>query len=739
MSKKFASIVLEVAIAKALDYSIPEHLVEHIHRGSYVEVPLRGNMKRGFVVAIKESASVAKTMPISRVLSENPLLDDELFDIALFMAQYYATALGKVIKTMLPSGVRKNTQTKEQFFVTREATKEDIRLQIPILLHKAESQARLLEELLLVRKGMLLTKLLEKTKATISSVKALEQKGFVSLKKVDPDADILENEEYLRTKAKKLHPDQQEALGKIITSLSQGHFQTHLLFGITGSGKTEVYLQAIQEARKQNKGVIMLVPEIALTQQTIQRFKSRFDEKIAVLHHRISDGKRKEAWDDIMTGKAPIVIGARSAIFCPMPNLGLIIVDEEHESSYKQSDDSPCYSARDIAVVRGKKRNATVILGSATPSLESYFNAMQGKYLLTKLKSRHASSLPSVQIVDMKHEYEKAKGMTLFSDVLLKEIIQCQKNGEQAILFLNRRGYHTNLKCLSCGESVSCPHCSTALTFHKKDRFLACHLCGYMTAPPQKCPQCKKEAMLKFSGVGTEKVEAALKAILPDIRVVRIDRDATKHKGSLEILLNQFRTGKADVLIGTQMIAKGLHFPEVTLVGVLNCDTQLHLPDFRAQETIFQLITQVAGRAGRGEIPGKVILQTQLPEHETILLAKNHDFEGFYKEEIELRKNFFFPPYSKIVKIAFSASSEEAAKAMAEKYHDAVQRLLPEEVILHPVVPSGHPKIKDHYRFHILVRGKSTAQLVSLLEQAEASLKTPIKRLIDVDPTSVFF
>ena len=736
----YASVVLEQSIAKALDYEIPSTLQDLIQIGSFVEVPIRGRAARGFVIHIKDTKEVARTFAIKKALTDGPIINTELLNLALFIAKYYDTPLGKVIKTMLPSGVRKNTKAKEQYFVIREKSKEEMRLEIPKLINKSYKQAQILEALLPVRKGMLLTKLLEITKATAPHVHALVKKGFLSLKKVDPDLDLLEDEEYLLTKPKKLQNDQKEAIDTINHSIQSNRFKTHLLYGVTGSGKTEIYLQAIETAISQQRGVVMLVPEIALTQQTIERFKSRFHEKIAILHHRISDGKRKEAWDKIKDGSISIVIGARSAIFSPIQNLGLIIVDEEHEPSYKQQDESPTYHARDIAVVRGKNNHATVILGSATPSLESYYNAAQGKYILNKLSCRHNNAtLPTVEIIDMKREFDKAKRVTLFSDKLLAELQKCQKNGEQAILFLNRRGYHTNLQCLSCGESVKCPHCDTSLTFHKQEARLACHLCGYEMKPSASCPSCNAHAMMKFSGMGTEKVEVALRAILPDIRTIRIDRDSTKHKGSLEMLLKDFRTGKADVLIGTQMVAKGLHFPDVTLVGVLNCDTQLHLPDFRSQENIFQLITQVSGRAGRGELAGKVLLQTQLPEHETLLFAKNHDFEGFYKEEIEVRRHFFFPPFSRIVKIIFTANSEKKAQLQAEQYHAAVQQVIPEALTLHPVTPSGHPKVKDSYRFQFLIRGKSCPEILAVLHRAEQSLATTITRFIDVDPTTTFF
>ncbi len=457
-----------------------------------------------------------------------------------------------------------------------------------------------------------------------------------------------------------------------------------------------MYIQAIDHALKLGKGTIMLVPEISLTAQTIQRFRSRFHEKIAILHSRLSHGERNDEWHKIRQGDAKIVIGARSALFSPVKDLGLIIVDEEHEQSYKQQDDAPSYQGRDVAVMRGKLSHSTVILGSATPSLESYYNAQKGKYILSVLTQRaEAASMPTVQIVDMKKEFEKAKGFTHFSDALLTGIKKRQEVGEQTILFLNRRGYHTNLLCQSCGKTVQCAHCDVSLTFHLEDNALACHLCGYRVSPPPKCcPHCQGSNPLKFKGAGTEQIEKALHAILPGIRTIRVDGDTTRHKGSHQRLLRDFGTGKADVMIGTQMIAKGLHFPEVTLVGVLNSDASLNIPDFRASETVFQLITQVSGRAGRGVVSGEVIIQTAMPDNTTIRLASEQDYVKFYEEEIIVRQLFNYPPFSQIAKLTFSGTDAKGTEKAAQRLRHELTARMPSEFELLPVVPVAMPKSK---------------------------------------------
>ena len=634
MTHFYASVILEVSIQKALDYLIPPELLPLVCRGACVEVPLRGKLSRGFVVEIKTTSEVAKTHPIHRVISNGAILTEELFSLALWMSQYYICPLGKTIKTMLPAGVRKHTQLKEQYYVMRNVTRDVLRAFCIELQINAPQQSAALEVMLQVKKGILLSELLEKANVQSSSVYSLVEKGLLLLDIVRKDRSALTSCEYFKTKPKTLSAEQNEALDKITASLRKNSFSVHLIFGVTGSGKTEVYMQAIDEALSQNKGTLMLVPEISLTTQTIERFRSRFSENIAVLHYRLSDGEKRDAWEKIMQGKTPIVIGARSAIFSPMPNLGLIIVDEEHEQSYKHSDDSPSYQARDLAILRAQHNKATCVLGSATPSLESYYKATTGKYTLTKLLNRQGAHLPTILAVDMKREFEKAKGLTPFSDLLLTKIRERKDRGEQTILFLNRRGYHTRLSCKSCGQPVKCPHCEAKLSFHKGDHLVLCHLCGFSSAPPRNCPHCKNEAIIKYQGVGTEKVEAMLSGIFPDIKTLRIDADSTRHKGSLEMLLQEFRSATADVLIGTQIIANGLHFPEVTLVGVLNADSALNIPDFRAQEQVFQLVTQVSGRAGRGITAGEVIVQTLLPEHSTIINAIKQDYETFYYEEI---------------------------------------------------------------------------------------------------------
>lgn len=737
-----AEVILEVSVKKALDYLVPKDLISKISVGSWVEVPLQKRLSRGFVARLKEDSSHPTLLSVSRVLSDGPVLTKDLFSLALWMASYYGTPIEKVLRTMLPSGVRKAIETKKQYFVKRSKTREELALIYRELVIKAPQQAKILELMLQAKKGVLLSELLEQAACHASSVKALVDKNCLSLDLVRSQESLVTGESYFTSPPKVLREEQTVALDSILASLKAGRFGVKLLYGVTGSGKTEVFIRAIEACLALGKGALVLVPEIALTTQTIQRFKSRFTVPIAVLHHRLSDGERREAWDKIRSQGARIVIGARSAVFCPIPNLGLIIVDEEHEHSYKQTDDAPAYHARDVAVMRGKLTGATVVLGTATPSLESFHNAKSGKYELLTLTERSASAtLPHVHIVDMRREHDRAKGFTLFSDLLLSKLEERRKKGEQAMLFLNRRGFHTTSTCTDCGKVLVCDKCDCALTFHKSHNTLSCHLCGFDCAPPTLCPHCKKPSLMRYGGIGTEKVEAALYKIFGDVRILRADADSTRHKGSLEKILNDFRTGKADILVGTQMIAKGLHFPEVTLVGVLNCDTTLNIPDFRAQEYVFQLITQVAGRSGRGITKGEVILQTALPNHSTILTASRQDYLSFYEEEVAIRKTFFFPPYTHLIKFVFSGENHAIVQQYAVTWAEALQKELPSSFICHPALPCGHPKVNDRWRYQCLIRGPSVSCVTAIAEKLGRTMRCPsaVSCFCDVDPTSTFF
>lgn len=737
MKPHVAEVVLDDALDTPLEYEIPAHLLEQIGVGHRVLVPVRNSHRQGTVIALKKSSTWNQLKAIIEPLLNAQAIPQDLFTLARWMSAYYATPLRKVLKTILPSSIRGKSQAKEQLFVKPNISKNDMVSLCETLRKKSPKQAAVLDVLLTSFQGILLSKLLEIAQGGANAVQALVKKKVLLSQSIQVDRTLLAHAEYLPTRSKHLNPLQQEALDAIQKDLQTRLFKPRLLYGVTGSGKTEVYLQAIDSALQCGKGVIFLVPEIALTSQMIEKLKGRFQERIAILHYRLSLGERFDAWHEMRKGNIRIAVGARSAIFSPIQNVGLIIVDEEHEASYKQSEEAPCYHARDVAVMRGKLTQAVVLLGSATPSLESYHNAVNGKYALSTLSHRaDRASMPEISIIDMREEIQKNKGSSLFSSPLIDAIKKRIERGEQAILFLNRRGYHTLQMCTHCGKSQVCPHCDTNLTFHLGDNLLACHLCDFRLSPlPRCCPHCSAEDSLKFKGAGTELVERTLHAILPEIRTLRIDADTTRHKGSHEKLFKQFRSGKADVLIGTQMVAKGLHFPQVTLVAVLNADGSLQIPDFRASETTFQLLTQVAGRSGRGALKGEVIIQTFLPEHPLIALAQRQDYVHFAEEEMQIRKLFHYPPFTHLVKLTFKGTHAAEVEASACRYRETLIARLPPHFEILPVVPAGHAKVKGAYIFQFLIKGEKLKTLLSLIQ----SELPPERLFIDVDPLSTFF
>jgi primosomal protein N' (replication factor Y) (superfamily II helicase) len=480
------------------------------------------------------------------------------------------------------------------------------------------------------------------------------------------------------------------------------------------------------------------VPEISLTPQTVERFKSRFTatpDVVAVLHSHLSEGERHDEWHKIQSGRARIVIGARSAIFAPLENLGLIVVDEEHETTYKQ-EEAPRYHARDVAVVRGKIENCVVLLGTATPSLESYFNATRGKYRLANLTQRvDDNQMPLMRVVDLRQERRKQKGLTILADKLRTAIALRLEKREQTILFLNRRGFSTSLLCSNCGEARDCPNCSVALTFHRNAARLSCHLCGHTAAVPKKCPACGQDALI-YSGFGTEKVEANVAQIFPKAVVKRMDADSMTRKDAYREALLAFRAGKIDILVGTQMIAKGLHFPNVTLVGIINADLALHLPDFRAGERTFQLLTQVAGRAGRGDTPGEVFVQTYTPFSPSIQFARHHDFAGYFQQELEFRERCDFPPFKHAVLLTVRSAHEERAKFSAETVARRLKEALPDEFNLSAPTPAPLEKLQGQFRFHILMRGAAIMRLSRIVRETLDKLPLPedVALAVDVDP-----
>src|SRR5216110_1646831 len=738
MKPNYVRVIIDRAIQRELDYSVPETLADRIGIGSRVRVPFRDKFALATVLATLEQSDAKGIRPIEALVGEAPAISASLLELAKWMSAYYCCPLETVMRSLLPQVIRRaEVGWKKQLFVQPLAKIDSDK--IDNLRKRAPRQAELLEAIAKLEKPMPAAQLLRKTSFDNQTLRALAKRGLIELREEAVERDPHADEQFIATTNLELNEEQAFAVSKITDALAAPETaKPILLHGVTGSGKTEIYLQAIRTALERGKSAIVLVPEISLTPQTVERFKSRFAEAhevVAVLHSHLSEGERHDEWHKLHSGRARIVIGARSAVFAPLKDLGLIIVDEEHEMTYKQ-EEAPRYHARDVAVVRAKIEKCVVVLGSATPSLESYHNATTGKYRLAILTQRvDEKQMPLMRIVDLRQERRKEKAAQILSEKLRTAIADRMEKREQTILFLNRRGFSTSLLCSNCGEARNCPNCSVALTFHQHLTRLSCHLCGHTAAVPKKCPACGKDALI-YAGFGTEKVESTVSHIFPKAVVRRMDADSMTRKEAYRETLRNFRTGKIDILVGTQMIAKGLHFPNVTLVGIVNADLALHLPDFRAGERTFQLLTQVAGRAGRGEVEGEVFVQSFTPFHPSIQFARHHDFDGFWQQEIELREKWEYPPFTHVILITVRSAHEGRAKLSAETLKRRLREALPEEFILGDATAAPVEKLQGQFRFHILIRGAAIMRLSRLVRETLDKLPFPedVTVTVDVDP-----
>ena len=737
----YVRVIIDRAIHRELDYAVPEGLMDRVGVGSRVRVPFRDKSALATVVAITEQSEAKGIRPIEAVVGEAPILSEQLLELGRWIRAYYCCPIETVMRSLLPQVIRRaEIGWKKQLFVQSGGKIDNEEFEK--LRRRAPRQAELLEAILRLEAPIRASQLLRQTSLDNQTLRALEKRGLVELREEavvrDPHAD----EQFIATSKLTLNQEQTHALKEITQALnSPENARPILLHGVTGSGKTEIYLQAIRAVLDREGTAIVLVPEISLTPQTVERFKSRFadmQDAVAVLHSHLSEGERHDEWHKIHSGRARIVIGARSAIFAPLKNLGLIVVDEEHETTYKQ-EEAPRYHARDVAIVRAKIEKCVAVLGSATPSLESYHNAVIGKYRLVTLTQRiDEKQMPLMRIVDLRQERRKEKAATILSEKLRAAIADRMEKREQTILFLNRRGFSTSLLCSNCGEARNCPNCSVALTFHRHPAVagrLSCHLCGHTAAVPKKCPACGKDALI-YAGFGTERVEATVSQIFPKAVVRRMDADSMTRKEAYRETLRNFRTGNIDILVGTQMIAKGLHFPNVTLVGIINADLALHLPDFRAGERTFQLLTQVAGRAGRGETSGEVFVQTYTPFSPSIQFARHHDFAGYFQQELEFRERCDFPPFKHAILITVRSAHEGRAKLSAETLKRRLKEALPEEFILGDATPAPLEKLQGQFRFHVLIRGGAIMRLSRLVRETLDKLPFPedVTVTVDVDP-----
>lgn len=738
---KVAKVIVNLSLDKGFDYLIPDSLKSRVRTGAQVRVPFGHSERSGYVLAIGDYSAYTgvQLKSILGLCDDAPQVNESLLKLADWMATYYCCSKEQAVRTLLPGAVRSGKQKKKKvgsYFLG--VTPEDA--QKYIFKNEKRSPAKCaIVKVLLQRHGIAKDHLLKAAGVGEGPLRALVKSGEVDRQEVEVARDPFANTTLLRTTPADPTPEQKESL-KVLSSMLARETKQHtmLLHGVTGSGKTEVYLQAIAEALERGEEAIVLVPEISLTPQTTERFRARFGEMVSVLHSRLSDGERFDEWMKIHEEKVRIVVGARSALFAPFRKLGLIVVDEEHENSYKQ-DEAPRYNARDVAVVRGALENAIVVLGTATPSLESYHNAVSGKYILSELTKRVDDYLmPKMRVVDMRDEAIETGQPSIYSRELVDEIHDRLRRGEQTIIFLNRRGFASQMMCRQCGYVAGCSECSISYTYHRGRECLTCHLCGAILPAPKRCPDCQSDE-IRYGGLGTEKVEAIACKLFPSANIARMDSDTMTRKDSYEKTLGAFRSGKIDILIGTQMIAKGLHFPNVTLVGVIYADLSLRIPDFRAQERTFQLLTQVAGRAGRGEVEGLVVIQTYSPFNPAIQYAVNHDYKGFYDEEMELREVLAYPPAGHMIAVKLKGKNEEAVAELAAEFLERVMPSVHSEITVSGPNPSPIAKIKGNHRYAILFRGTGMKELRATLRNEALHGKRPndVWVSVDADPLNL--
>lgn len=781
-------------------YLIPDSLKEVVEIGMRVEVPF-GNGNRhiqGFIVGLREESSpTIELKPIINVLDLHPVLNSELLELADEMKETTYSFKITCLQTMLPSVMRSSykkmivqvdeelpqviadelflglaeidwEEAKEsphfpELLRLRQAGKVDIRYEVTtknkvktkrvikklmtneeLLIEKesirknATQKLRLLDFLLGIENEEFgVIELGENFNITRAAINDAKENGWLVIEEREVYRDPYALHSFKPDTALALNEEQQRALAALIESMDNKRSDVFLLEGVTGSGKTEVYLQAIHHALEKNQTAIMLVPEISLTPQTVTRFKKRFGDDVAVLHSGLSQGEKYDEWRKIERKEARVVVGARSAIFAPLENIGLIVIDEEHEGSYKQ-DESPRYHAKDLAIWRGEYHDCPILLGSATPSLEARARAQKNVYQLLTLKERAVAkaSLPKVQVVDLRESMKSSLSQT-FSPLLLEKLKDRLAKKEQSVLLLNRRGYSSFVMCRDCGFVLPCPNCDISLTLHMDTKQMKCHYCGHEERIPYRCPVCDGDK-IRYYGTGTQKVEEELKELLPEARLIRMDVDTTRRKGSHEKLLNQFGNKEADILLGTQMIAKGLDFPNVTLVGVLNADTALNLPDFRSSEKTFQLLTQVSGRAGRGEKSGEVLIQTFNPTHYAIQLAKAQNYEGFYQQEMKLRHRGNYPPFFFTTQLVVSHEEEHLA---AKKMYEIVaflKKYLSEKAILLGPTPKSVARINKRYYYQTVIKYKQEPRLSEalklILEDSQKEMRNGLRISIDQEP-----
>lgn len=699
-------------IDRIFDYKVEKQLIDSIRIGIRVEVPFGHQVLEGFILEIKKDSDIDNLKSIIGIVDQDIILNQELIELGRIIQKKTLATLISCYQVMLPKALKakKNTIINKKYDIyyrLGENLEGNFNQTQQTIINMCKTGEVKREELV---------------KISPSSLKTLVRKNILIEEKREHYR--LEYQDS-RDKIKELTENQKE----VVESVQLEKEGTYLLHGVTGSGKTEVYIKLIEKVLKNHKTALMLVPEISLTPQMVHRFSEVFGNQIAALHSALSEGEKYDEWRKINRGEVSIVIGARSAIFAPLSNLGIIIIDEEHSDSYKQ-DNNPRYDARDVAIIRSKKNHCPLVMGSATPSLEAFARAGKGVFQLLSMPNRiNGKKLPKVELIDMNQEIKK--GNSYFSSRLIEQIKKRLQKKEQVILLLNRRGYASFVTCKNCGYTAKCPQCDITLTYHKTSNMLRCHYCGYATNLKKKCPECREESISSL-GIGTERVEEELKKILKNTRILRMDYDTTSRKGTHSKMISEFKNHEYDILLGTQIVAKGLDFEDVTLVGVINADTSLNIPDFRSSENTFSLLSQVSGRSGRSIKEGSVIIQTFNPDHYAIQFVKNHDYIGFYKREMQIRYQLKYPPYYYICYLKVSSKDYQEASKETNKIKKCLENNLKEEIILGPS-PANIFKLNNVYRYGIIIKYKRDTNLYQILNRLIEHYRSNNKVNLELD------
>ena len=732
---RFVGVALDVPVDTLFTYRVPPAQEHRARPGHRVVVPFRRSRRTGIIVEVQTKPDIERVLNVHDVPDAEPVLDEGLIALGRFVARYYGASLGEALAAMVPRGIRKRGSGRLRLRARLAPGVEVEPSEVP----PTAPQARVLRVLAEhAERGVLLADLCRMASVSDSPVKTLARHGRITLSREREDALVAAAAEPVPREAEHdLVPEQAAAVEALTEAVASGAFSPFLLLGVTGSGKTEVYLQAIRACVEGGRQAIVLVPEIALTPQTVRRFRARFD-RVAVLHSGMTEASRARAWQSIRDAKVDVVIGPRSAVFAPVPKFGLLVVDEEHEGTFKQQT-VPRYHARDVGMVRAKEAGATVVLGTATPSLESWRHAVEGRYGLLRLPERVGGRpLPTVQVVDVRRGEERLRQGRYIARTLEIRIREALRENGQVILLQNRRGFATSVACPRCGWILECPECDVSLTYHRSHTLALCHLCGHEDRCPSHCPDCALPA-LKMRGVGTQTVEEELSQTFPEANVARMDSDTMATREAYEEVLGRFGRHEIDILVGTQMIAKGLHFPRVTLVGIISADTALVLPDFRSAERTFALVAQVAGRAGRGEAPGRVVVQTTLPDHSAIQRAAQHDYESFATAEMADRKTHGYPPWRRLLRVVVRGKEERAVEARITETAARLQGAAVDGVVLlGPAVPTV-ARIQGRHRRHLLAKCPTAREVAMLLHVLRSAQRPPrdLEEVWDVDPYQV--